>query len=59
MKLWVFFKNILGKKVAKKKKRKKENNLVRTLKDRINRYIRNILESKVDKVVIGIKTKKG
>ena len=57
MKLWVFFKNILGKKIAKKKK--KENNLVRTLKDRINRYIRNILESKVHKVVIGVKTKKG
>ena len=51
------FQKHLGEKNCKKKK--KENNLVRTLKDRINRYIRNILESKVHKVVIGVKTKKG
>ena len=55
----LFQKHLGEKSCKKKKKRKKENNLVRTLKDRINRYIRNILESKVDKVVIGIKTKKG
>ena len=57
MKLWVFsIKCHTEKKIIKKKQF--ENKLVTILKDRINKEIKRVIESKEDQAVIGIKAKR-
>ena len=57
MKLWVFSIKRHSEKNNNKKKQF-ENKLVRILKDRINKEITRIIESKEDQTVIGIKAKR-
>lgn len=57
MKLWVFSIKRHSEKNNNKKKQF-ENKLVRILKDRINKEITRVIESKEDQMVIGIKARR-